>query len=128
MMTAYEDRPTVVLPGSGGAVSGTAVNDWLDEDGRRIERILDNGEWLRRFRAALQALPAQQREHSLLPLLHYLPDYERPQLPLDGAPASADRFRAAVQEAKIGSEKDIPHVTASTITKYISNLQLIGLV
>jgi hypothetical protein len=34
MMVAYEERPTVVLPGSGGAVSGTAVNDWLDEDGR----------------------------------------------------------------------------------------------
>jgi hypothetical protein len=33
MMKAYEDRPTLVLPGSGGTVSGTAVNDWLDEDG-----------------------------------------------------------------------------------------------
>jgi hypothetical protein len=33
MMTAYEDRPTLILPGTGGAVSGTAVNDWLDEDG-----------------------------------------------------------------------------------------------
>jgi hypothetical protein len=33
MMTAYDDRPTVVLPGSGGKVSGTAVNAWLDEDG-----------------------------------------------------------------------------------------------
>ncbi|HSS26115.1 MAG TPA: hypothetical protein VLL82_17365 [Mycobacterium sp.] len=33
MMTAYEDRPTLVLPGTGGKVSGTAVNDWLDEDG-----------------------------------------------------------------------------------------------
>ena len=33
MMTAYKDRPTLVLPGTGGAVSGTAVNDWLDEDG-----------------------------------------------------------------------------------------------
>ncbi|HET7074411.1 MAG TPA: hypothetical protein VFI55_10075 [Mycobacterium sp.] len=33
MMTAYEDRPTLVLPGSGGMVSGTAVNDWLDENG-----------------------------------------------------------------------------------------------
>jgi hypothetical protein len=33
MMTAYQDRPTLVLPGTGGAVSGTAVNDWLDEDG-----------------------------------------------------------------------------------------------
>jgi len=33
MMTAYEDRPTLVLPGSGAMVTGTAVNDWLDEDG-----------------------------------------------------------------------------------------------
>ena len=34
MMTAYaDDRPTVVLPGSGGSVTGTAVNDWLDDDG-----------------------------------------------------------------------------------------------
>jgi hypothetical protein len=33
MMTAYEERPTLVLPGTGGAVSGTAVGNWLDEDG-----------------------------------------------------------------------------------------------
>ena len=36
MMTAYEDRPTLVLPGTGGTVSGTAVNDWLDEDGNPL--------------------------------------------------------------------------------------------
>ena len=28
-----EDRPTVTMPGTDGAVAGTAVNDWLDEDG-----------------------------------------------------------------------------------------------
>jgi hypothetical protein len=33
MMGAYEDKATIVLPGTGGSVSGTAVNDWLDEDG-----------------------------------------------------------------------------------------------
>ncbi|OMC53241.1 hypothetical protein A5745_22150 [Mycobacterium sp. IS-2888] len=33
MMTAYEDRPTLVLPGTSGMVSGTAVNDWLDDEG-----------------------------------------------------------------------------------------------
>ncbi|MCF6386442.1 hypothetical protein L2K20_05620 [Mycobacterium sp. MBM] len=34
---AYEDnRPTSVLPGSDGTVSGTAVTDWLDEDGNPI--------------------------------------------------------------------------------------------
>jgi hypothetical protein len=28
-----EDRPTTVLPGTGGAVSGTTVTDWVDEKG-----------------------------------------------------------------------------------------------
>jgi hypothetical protein len=34
MMQAYEDdRPTLVLPGSGKTITGTAVGDWLDDDG-----------------------------------------------------------------------------------------------
>jgi hypothetical protein len=28
-----EDRPTVKMPGTDGAVAGTAVNEWLDDDG-----------------------------------------------------------------------------------------------
>lgn len=28
-----DDRPTVVLPGSHGTVSGTAVSEWVDENG-----------------------------------------------------------------------------------------------
>ena len=28
-----EDRATVIMPGSGGTVAGTAVNEWLDDDG-----------------------------------------------------------------------------------------------
>jgi hypothetical protein len=28
-----QDRPTVAMPGTGGAVAGTAINDWLDDDG-----------------------------------------------------------------------------------------------
>jgi thioester reductase-like protein len=35
--------------------------------------------------------------------------------------------RAAVQEAKIGADKDIPHVTVPIIVKYITDLQLLGL-
>jgi hypothetical protein len=32
MVEAYEeDRPTSTLPGTGGAVSGTAVTDWVDD-------------------------------------------------------------------------------------------------
>ncbi|MDP7724220.1 hypothetical protein [Mycobacterium sp. TY814] len=33
MMTAYEDKPTLVMPGSGKTITGTAVNEWLDDDG-----------------------------------------------------------------------------------------------
>ena len=36
MAKAYEDRPTAVLPGSGGTVTGTAINEWLDDDGEPI--------------------------------------------------------------------------------------------
>jgi hypothetical protein len=37
VMRAYDDdRPTTVLPGSGGTVTGTAVNDWVDDEGRPI--------------------------------------------------------------------------------------------
>lgn len=28
-----EDRPTIVMPGTGGTVAGTAVNDWVDDNG-----------------------------------------------------------------------------------------------
>lgn len=42
MTKAYEDRPTAVLPGSGNTVTGTAVNEWLDEEGRPIYGRDDN--------------------------------------------------------------------------------------
>jgi hypothetical protein len=32
-----------------------------------------------------------------------------------------------VQEAKIGPDNDIPHVTAPIIIKYVTELQLLGL-
>ena len=34
MRSAYDDdRPTAVLPGTDGTITGVAVNEWLDEDG-----------------------------------------------------------------------------------------------
>jgi fatty acid CoA ligase FadD9 len=58
------------------------------------------------------------------PLLH---NYQRPEKPTRGSIAPTDRFRSAVQEAKIGPDKDIPLVSAPLIVKYITNLQLLGL-
>jgi hypothetical protein len=42
MMKAYDERPTAVLPGSHNTVTGTAVNDWLDEEGQPIYGKDDN--------------------------------------------------------------------------------------
>jgi fatty acid CoA ligase FadD9 len=98
--------------------------DWLIEAGYPIQRIADYGEWLRRFEGAMRALPDRQRQYSLLPLLH---NYQKPEKPLRGSLAPTERFRAAVQEAKIGPDKDIPHVSAPIIVKYITDLQLLGL-
>ena len=37
VMSSYDDsRQTAVLPGSRGTVTGTAVNDWLDDEGHPL--------------------------------------------------------------------------------------------
>ncbi|HTX94533.1 MAG TPA: thioester reductase domain-containing protein, partial [Mycobacterium sp.] len=108
--------------------------DWLIEAGYSIQRIGDFGEWLSRFEAGLSALPDQQRQHSLLwklPLptsnaLHNS-NHLQPAEPIRGSLAPTDRFRAAVQDAKIGPGNDIPHVSAPIIIKYVSDLRLLGL-
>jgi fatty acid CoA ligase FadD9 len=98
--------------------------DWLIDSGCAIQRVADYGEWLQRFETSLRGLPERQRNASLLPLLH---NYQKPERPIDGSMAPTDRFRAAVQDAKIGPDKDIPHVSPQIIAKYVSDLRLLGL-
>jgi thioester reductase-like protein len=111
--------------------------DWLIEAGYPIQRISDIGEWLQRFEAGLRALPDRRRQHSLLwtsPLhnsnpLHNSIHFQVAE-PRCGSAAPTDRFRAGVQEAKIGPNKnnpDIPHVSPAIIIKYVTDLQLLGL-
>src|SRR6202011_6344864 len=80
--------------------------DWLNDAGFTIQRIGDYDDWLQRFETTLRALPEKQRNSSLLPLLH---NYQKPEQPINGSMAPTDRFRAAVQDAKVGPEKAIPH-------------------
>ncbi|PND58194.1 oxidoreductase [Mycobacterium sp. ENV421] len=98
--------------------------DWLIDAGYPIQRIAEYDSWLQRFETAMRALPDRQRQYSLLPLLH---NYQHPERPVRGSIAPTERFRAAVQDAKIGPDKDIPHVSAEVIVKYITDLQLLGL-
>jgi fatty acid CoA ligase FadD9 len=37
-------------------------------------------------------------------------------------------FRTTVQAAKIGADKDIPHLSAALIDKYVTDLRHLGLV
>jgi fatty acid CoA ligase FadD9 len=113
----------VMNPYDDGISMDTFV-DWLIEDGNAIQRIADYGDWLPRFETALRGLPEKQRNASLLPLLH---NYQKPEHPIQGSMAPTDRFRAAVQDAKVGPDKDIPHIGAPIIAQYISNLRLLGL-
>lgn len=99
--------------------------DWLIDAGHDIHRIHDHADWLGRFETALRALPDQQRQHSVLPLLDA---FRKPEQPLRGAPAPTEVFRTAVQRAKIGADNDIPHLSASLIRKYVADLQVLGLV
>jgi fatty acid CoA ligase FadD9 len=98
--------------------------DWLIDAGCAIERIPDYHAWLHRFEIALLSLPDRQRKHSLLPLLE---SYRWARKPTKASTVSTKRFRSAVQEAKIGPHKDIPHVSAPIIFKYVTNLKLLGL-
>ncbi|MCV7311086.1 amino acid adenylation domain-containing protein [Mycobacterium paraffinicum] len=104
--------------------------DWLIEAGHPIQRVDDFGEWLQRFEAALRALPDRQRRHSVQDVLQFVlqaAEQLQPPEPSRGSYAPTEVFRAAVREAKIGPDHDIPHVTAPIITKYATDLQLLGL-
>jgi fatty acid CoA ligase FadD9 len=98
--------------------------DWLIEAGYPIVRIADYDRWYQRFDTAVRSLPEKQRQSSVLPLLDA---YRRPQAPMNQSFAPVDRFRAAVREAGVGPDNDIPHMSAPIIVKYITNLQLLGL-
>lgn len=98
--------------------------DWLIDAGYPVARVGAYDAWLQRFDTTLRALPERQRQASLLPLIH---NYQRPETPIRGSIAPTDAFRTAVQDAKIGPDKDIPHVTPQVIVKYITDLQLLGL-
>jgi fatty acid CoA ligase FadD9 len=98
--------------------------DWMMQAGCRIDRISGYDDWLARFETALRNLPERQRNASLLPLLV---SFHHPQPALSGAFAPTQRFRKAVAEAEIGIGGAIPVIDRRIIEKYISDLELLGL-
>ena len=107
------------------AATGIAPGSFyeLDSEGNR-QRAHYDGLPVEFIAEAVSTLGEKQRNSSLLPLLH---NYQKPERPMNGSMAPTDRFRAAVQDAKVGPEKDIPHITAPIIAKYVSDLGVLGL-
>ncbi|HEY0803524.1 MAG TPA: thioester reductase domain-containing protein, partial [Pseudonocardiaceae bacterium] len=114
----------VVNPHDDG-ISLDVFVDWLNDAGHAIARIDDYDEWFTRFETAIRALPEKQKQHSLFRLLHA---FTRPGEAINGSGIPADRFRAAVRAAKVGSDKDIPHLSASLIRKYVTDLRKLNLI
>jgi hypothetical protein len=51
----------------------------------------------------------------------------QPADPLLGSFARTDRFRAAVRDAKVGPNNDIPQISPPVIVQYVTELQRLGL-
>ncbi|WP_083418444.1 carboxylic acid reductase [Pseudofrankia sp. BMG5.36] len=98
---------------------------WLVETGCPVTRIDDYDEWFTRFETALRAIPEKQRRQSLLPLLSAFSQSARA---VSRAGFPADRFRAAVHAAEIGSGRGIPDISASLIRKYVTDLRGLDLI
>jgi fatty acid CoA ligase FadD9 len=60
----------------------------------------------------------------VLPLLGA---YREPERPLCGAPTPTEVFQTAARAAEIGADKDIPHLSAALIDKYVTDLQHLAL-
>ena len=90
---------------------------------RPIKRIAAYSDWVQRFEIALRALPDEQRQASLLPLMQ---NYQRPMVPARADLLPASRFCAAVRDASVGTG-EVPAISRDIVLKYIADLQRFGL-
>lgn len=113
----------VVNPHDDGISLDTVV-DWMQEDGVRITRIDDHQTWVDRFETAIRGLPERIRQASVAPLMDA---YRAPQEPERGSAIPSTRFVAAVADAGLGDDGEVPHISHALITKYVSDLRSLEL-
>ena len=102
------------------SLSGSCDVDWIIDAGHTIGRIDDYHEWVARFETAMRGLPERQRSESVLAVLDI---YRQPAQAVAGSLVPGKHFQAAVD--RLG--RRIPHVTPELITKYLSDMKLVGL-
>jgi fatty acid CoA ligase FadD9 len=101
-------------------VSLDSFVDWLIEAGCEIERIGAYDRWLSRFETAMNALPEDQRQQSMLAILG---PYRHPQHAGTESRLRIDRFCSAAKAAGF----EVPHMSAALIKKYVADLKGLGL-
>ncbi|HEX4376170.1 MAG TPA: carboxylic acid reductase [Steroidobacteraceae bacterium] len=105
----------------GGHVSLDDFVDWLIEAGCGIERIDSYDSWLSRFETAMQALPEERRQQSMLAILG---PYRQPQKAVTKSVLPAARFLSASKAAGF----EMPPLSAALINKYVADLRHLKLV
>ncbi len=105
----------------GGNASLDDFVDWLILAGCGIERIDSYDGWLSRFETAMQALPEEQRQQSMLNILG---PYRRPQMAGTSSRLPAARFLSAAKAAGF----EMPPLSAGLIRKYLADLKHLQLV
>lgn len=98
-----------------------AIATDLIEAGCGIDRIDSYDRWLLRFKTAMQALPEEQRQQSMLAILGA---YREPQRAVTKSVLPAERFLSASKAAGF----EMPPLSAALINKYVADLRHMKLV
>jgi fatty acid CoA ligase FadD9 len=114
----------VINPHDDG-ISMDSFIDWAIAAGHPIRHIDDYADWFGRFETALRGLPEKQRQPSSLPLLQQM---REPTPATAGTHVSSTAFRADVRKYAVGKDKDIPHLSAEFIGKYLNDLRHLKLI
>lgn len=102
-------------------ISLDTIVDWLIDSGLNIDRIINYDDWLMKFETAMNALSADLRSRSFLPLLFGI---KKTQQVIPGSAITSDRFSDDLKELSL----TIPSVTPELIRKYVSDLRQLNMI
>ncbi|HGJ5863023.1 thioester reductase domain-containing protein [Arsenophonus nasoniae] len=98
-------------------VSLDTIIDWLINSGINIKKIDDYEEWYQQFKLAMEKLPNNLKQYSMLPVISQL---KQPQKLTSNFWLLPNKFSSAVEDT-------IPAITPSLINKYIADFKALNL-
>jgi fatty acid CoA ligase FadD9 len=105
-------------------ISLDTLIDWVASAGYPIERIADHAAWYSAFGDRLRQLPAEQRQHSSLPILN---QWAEPSHGRESERVDANRFSREVRQLRPCGEAGIPNLSEAFVHKYLSDLRGLGI-